>query len=54
VAGWTSWQARAILGVPWRTEPSLLSQDRLRDAYLRAALRELRTVAPFSDIMACD
>jgi hypothetical protein len=54
VAGWNSWQARAILGVPWRTEPSLLSQDRLRDAYLRAALRELRTVAPFSDIMACD
>ena len=53
VAGWNSWQARAILGAPWRLEPSQLSQDRLRDAYLRAALRELRIVAPFSDIMTC-
>ena len=53
VAGWNSWQARAILGAPWRLEPSQPSQDRLRDAYLRAALRELRIVAPFSDVMTC-
>ena len=53
ISGWNSWQARAVLGVPWRLEPSQLSQDRLRDAYLRAALRELRVAAPFSDVMTC-
>ncbi len=53
ISGWNSWQARALLGAPWRPEPSQLSQDRVRDAYLRAALRELRVAAPFSDVMTC-
>jgi hypothetical protein len=42
VGAWWGWNARGILGAPWRPESADLGVARTRDAMLRAAMAAAR------------